>query len=513
MAVQVSRTLSAKNHRNSEFPGVLDPSPLPSAAASTPVGGRLVERSPFVRLPCLKRKRPSMPTPKSPLALALSLACAAQSFNAIAAESQQLTYTSAPSTVVCAVQHVCDVELQPGEVITDLDYGDRGRWSITPAITNIDNAEIHHLVIRPYDVNLETSVVVLTNRRTYHLQLKSDASRYMPRVTFTYPEEAERKRELSIAKELTTRQRGLLPQTNEYLGDLDFKYKIEGQTQLKPLRVYNDHLKTTIELPPIAAGNIPTLVVTEAGKNYGKAVSYTTSGDRLIADAVFDAAELVYGSGTAKGRVSIERTQKTGRGPAGAIVVAPILPPSKTPPVAAVATAAASPAPITTAPALIAAAPKTTAEKPVERRGQVTPGADRSAPGVTAPKPFTPPSSTPAVTVTAPAPAVDVKAPSPALKPASAPVMVWEARVGESLRTVILNWSQRAHYTVSWTAEDLDYPIDAPLRFEGSYENAVAAIFRLYEKAERSFIVDGRRAQMRLNVSEDRNKTNKRASL
>lgn len=98
------------------------------------------------------------------------------------------------------------------------------------------------------------------------------------------------------------------------------------------------------------------------------------------------------------------------------------------------------------------------------------------------------------------------------IKPAPIPKPVWEAKPGDSLRGVIKTWSQRANYEVAWEAEDLDYPIDAPLRFEGSYEEAVAGIFQLYEKAERSFVVDGRRAQHRLNVSENSVKSkNKRA--
>lgn len=97
---------------------------------------------------------------------------------------------------------------------------------------------------------------------------------------------------------------------------------------------------------------------------------------------------------------------------------------------------------------------------------------------------------------------------APAVKPLPAPVakQVWEARIGDSLRTVITNWSQRANYRLAWKAEDLDYPIDAPLRFEGSFEEAVAEIFRLYEKADRSFIVDGRRKQSRLEIMEDHDK-------
>lgn len=98
-------------------------------------------------------------------------------------------------------------------------------------------------------------------------------------------------------------------------------------------------------------------------------------------------------------------------------------------------------------------------------------------------------------------------------KPAPIPKQVWEARVGDSLRTVIKDWSQRAHYHLAWEAEDLDYPIDAPLRFEGSYEQALAAIFDLYKQADRSFIVDGHREQKRLNVTEDHSKRYKRPSL
>lgn len=90
--------------------------------------------------------------------------------------------------------------------------------------------------------------------------------------------------------------------------------------------------------------------------------------------------------------------------------------------------------------------------------------------------------------------------------PPPPPKPVWSAAVGQSLRSVITSWSQRANYTLAWQAEDLDYPIDAPLRFEGTYEEAVSSVFELYEQADRSFKVDGRPPQHRLTVSEDLDK-------
>lgn len=123
-------------------------------------------------------------------------------------------------------------------------------------------------------------------------------------------------------------------------------------------------------------------------------------------------------------------------------------------------------------------------------------------------KSLPPPSPTPPAVV---APIQVLTAAPKPVAPAPIPKPVWEAHTGDSLRKVITSWSQRANYTLDWQADDLDYPIDAPLRFEGSFEDAIAGIFRLYEQADRSFIVDGRRAQHRLNVAENRDKS-KRAT-
>lgn len=446
------------------------------------------------------RKRPPMPIHKSPLA-ALSLALAIASTSpATAGEIEQLTYNGKPSLVVCAVLHLCDIELQQGEVITGLQVGDRARWSITPAITGSGPNEVHHLVVRPYDVGLETSAVVATNRRTYHLQLRSDASRYMPRVKFTYPEEAQRKMEAKVASELHARQRGLIPETNQYLGDLDFQYRLNGAAQLKPLRVYNDHLKTTIELPPAALAEQPSLLITEAGRAGQKTMAYRREGSLLLVDGVFDSARLVYGKGGEKNTVAIDRLQKTGSGLEGAITSAPSLPPSKKPAPAALVSAPVPTPPLITPPAPSAHAKvpaATTTPAPIAVAAQVTQSAPRLAVGVTPALP---------VTAKAPSAAPAAIAPLPAFKPAAAAapsLETWEAKKGSTLRKSVTSWAEKAGWDLDWKAHDLDYPIEAPLRFEGSFEEAIAKLFPLYDQAERSFRVKGSRAQKLLIISEN----------
>jgi type IV secretion system protein VirB9 len=91
------------------------------------------------------------------------------------------------------VLQVCDVELQPGEQVNSIHLGDTVRWTVEPAITGYGPTEVQHLIVKPMDVNLDTTLLVTTNRRTYSLRLRSHRTQFMPKVSFAYPDEALRK--------------------------------------------------------------------------------------------------------------------------------------------------------------------------------------------------------------------------------------------------------------------------------------------------------------------------------
>lgn len=96
-------------------------------------------------------------------------------------------------------------------------------------------------------------------------------------------------------------------------------------------------------------------------------------------------------------------------------------------------------------------------------------------------------------------------APKPALAVVTAPkplAQIWTASTGSTLRQTVEAWAARAKWTLIWKVDDLDYPIDAPLRFEGSFEEAIKEIFPLYDSAPRSFVVDGSPAQLVLYIAE-----------
>jgi type IV secretion system protein VirB9 len=215
------------------------------------------------------------------------------------------------------VLQVCDVALQAGEQVNSINLGDTARWTIEPAITGSGANEVQHIIIKPMDVGLETSLVVTTDRRAYHIRLRSHRTEYMPQVTFAYPDEDQAKWDGYRNHSLKERQDKTLPQTGEYLGDLDFSYEItpNGSIAWTPIRVFNDKQKTIIQMPEaMAQSEAPTLLVVrrEGGvfeDDETVQVNYRIQGNRYIVDTVFDSAILIAGVGGNQDAVAIKRVK------------------------------------------------------------------------------------------------------------------------------------------------------------------------------------------------------------
>ncbi len=219
-------------------------------------------------------------------------------------------------SVVCAVMQITDIELERGESVTSVNLGDSVRWQVQPAVSGGD---VTHILVRPKQVGLETSMVVTTDRRTYHISLRSHRAEYMPRVKFFYIEDAISKWRAIQGAAAAKREAATIPETKEYLGDLDFAYTVSGKASWKPVRVYNDGTKTILEMPDsFRRKDAPTLlVVRKEGRIFRKSeqvlVNYRVQNGRYIVDAVFDQAVLVVGVGGNQEKVTIARNPKRGR--------------------------------------------------------------------------------------------------------------------------------------------------------------------------------------------------------
>ena len=96
-------------------------------------------------------------------------------------------------------------------------------------------------------------------------------------------------------------------------------------------------------------------------------------------------------------------------------------------------------------------------------------------------------------------------APKPVMAVAALPkplAQIWTASTGSTLRQTVEGWAATANWKLIWKVDDLDYPIDAPLRFEGSFQEAIEQIFPLYDAAPRAFVVDGSSSQRLIFIAE-----------
>ena len=218
-------------------------------------------------------------------------------------------YGAAYPSIVCAVMQVTDIELEPGEEVQAIHLGDATRWMVEPAVTGNGPTAVQHLVVKPADVGLETSVLVTTSVRTYHLKLKSTRKQYMPKVAFVYPDRTlARFQSMRIKKEIEREQRKL--PDGEYLDNLDFNYRISADSDtVKPLRVYNDGQKTIIQMPKnMAQGEAPALLAI-SGKD-DLIVNYRLQGDRYIVDSLPAKMKLIAGVGRKQKKIEITRIVK-----------------------------------------------------------------------------------------------------------------------------------------------------------------------------------------------------------
>lgn len=214
-----------------------------------------------------------------------------------------------PASVVCAPLRVCLVELERGERIVDVGAhaGDVVRWGLQ---TTLGANDTTFVVLKPLEAGLETSLALITNRRAYYINLKSQRERYIPKIRFDYPEHAlaalaQERQRAHVSDSLAT-----LPSTGLKIDDLDFNYthsSCKGCGRWAPTRVYNTGKQTIIEFPQVITQmDAPVLLVTDQTGTEA-VVNFRMIGNRYVVDNLFQSAVLVLGVGKKQQRITIRR--------------------------------------------------------------------------------------------------------------------------------------------------------------------------------------------------------------
>jgi P-type conjugative transfer protein TrbG len=198
---------------------------------------------------------------------------------------------SALYRLYAAPQQVSDVALQPGETLSAISAGDTVRWAVGDTSSGSGAAKQVHVLVKPFAANLKTNLVILTDKRTYHLELQSTDRVSMAAVSWSYPGDgliAERAMQMTSA--VAPVESGLA------LENLNFRYNITGDSPAwKPVRAFDDGHKVYIEFPEgTERGEAPPLfIVGEDGTS--DLVNYRVRANYYIVDRLFAAAELRLG--------------------------------------------------------------------------------------------------------------------------------------------------------------------------------------------------------------------------
>jgi type IV secretion system protein VirB9 len=150
----------------------------------------------------------------------------------------------------CQPYRMTDIQLEPGEQVLEMPFlSEEKVWEIGAGVSRKNGQDVQHFFIKPSFPALTTSMIIITDRRVYHLLLKSFKDRWMVMVQWEYPG----------VMPYTVKTEAMNRQTSELTGDgllvnpefLSFDYKMTYSLFKKPVwlprRVYDDGRKTYIE--------------------------------------------------------------------------------------------------------------------------------------------------------------------------------------------------------------------------------------------------------------------------
>lgn len=204
---------------------------------------------------------------------------------------------------------VSDVALEPGETMVSVAAGDTVRWIIGNTTSGSGETRREHVLVKPTLAGLSTNLLILTDRRSYHLDLVSTGTAAMASVNWSYPKDSLISLTAPAASPMPPTMgkadSGFDPST------LDFGYVVSGDDMpWRPVRTFNDGRHVYIEFPPgISAGAAPPLFVTD-GK-VPELVNYRMRGRYYVVDRLFARAELRLGD-KPQHVVAISRSDRNG---------------------------------------------------------------------------------------------------------------------------------------------------------------------------------------------------------
>ena len=264
------------------------------------------------------------------------------------------TYGSGIPTVVCALLELTDLAFEKGESILSVQLGDSVRWNIESAISGSANDSVEHLIVKPLEAGLKTSMLITTDRRTYHIRLKSTEADFMPAVVFSYPnslklpskkhygddsylqytsnyDSNEEHNDYSetnsslkyyssvqnVSYEGNSRPALNVAATyNDSTQRRNYNYSVDGDSKIIPQNVYDDGKRTFIVMNnPINSSYLPVLqeISSESflffGEDKTNTINFTYFDNTFVVDGIYSHLRLISKNGEEKQSADVVRLE------------------------------------------------------------------------------------------------------------------------------------------------------------------------------------------------------------
>jgi type IV secretion system protein VirB9 len=143
-----------------------------------------------------------------------------------------------------------DIILEPGEEVLEMPFlSEEKVWEIGAGVSRKNGLDVQHFFAKPSISGLTTSMIIITDRRVYHLILKSFRDRYMVMVQWNYPPAMPFHVKSDSLNSANTLNRDLTLVDPAFLSfDYRMTYSIFRKPAWLPVRVYDDGRKTYIQL-------------------------------------------------------------------------------------------------------------------------------------------------------------------------------------------------------------------------------------------------------------------------
>jgi len=156
--------------------------------------------------------------------------------------SYRYTYGSEMPVILVGAGDSCDIQLEAGESIRRAFLSDTLRWKLADGTSGADN--VPHLVVKPTQAGLLTTLTVFTDRRSYHIRLLSKSTTQEEYVGFLYP--AEHAAATREAEDRASANAAAAIEATYSCKELDTKYVAAGANEFRDAQVCNDGKHTYV---------------------------------------------------------------------------------------------------------------------------------------------------------------------------------------------------------------------------------------------------------------------------